>query len=67
MNKSRTPDIGEELVIRGTEVIVDRAKFLCEGCEFRFRGVCQFLDDMDLNCHGVIFVPKLEYLKRQMR
>ena len=67
MNKLRTPDIGEELVIRGTEVIVDRAEFLCEGCEFRFRGFCQFLDDMNLNCHGIIFVPKLEYLKKQMR
>lgn len=67
MNESHTPAVGEELVIRRTEVIADRAEFLCEGCEFRFRGVCQFLDDMDLNCNGIIFVPKLEYLKRQMR
>jgi len=67
MNEPRTPDIGEELVIRGTEVIVDRAHLLCEGCRFRARGVCQFLDDMNLSCSGVIFVPKLEYLKKQMR
>lgn len=67
----KTPAVGTELVLDGKECIVARgineSKVWCEGCAFKYPACIPIKWEAKITCTGVIFMPKLEYLKRQMR
>jgi len=62
----KTPAVGTELVLDGKECIVvqSNAKIWCEQCAL---GPSACWPLRQVACTGVVFMPKLEYLKRQVR
>jgi len=66
-----TPAVGTELVLDGKECVVARgisnSKIWCEGCALKPSACIPIKREARIACSGVIFMPKLEYLKRQMR
>ena len=67
-----TPAVGTELVLDGKEcIVVDPAdtdyNVWCSHCALSVSTCLPIKREAKIACSGVIFMPKLEYLKRQMR
>lgn len=69
MIPSKTPAVGTELVLDGKECIIVKSTYnvWCSHCALSPSTCIPIKRVAKITCSGVIFMPKLEYLKRQMR